>query len=199
MTVRTDKLAKNKLNQSRRTSGNLHCNYDGEIRQKWDLVITFDQGSYWRKVNASELHFAWSFQGVPTGPYLARPNLRVKYHKIWPHLPYLAYVAYFRHIFRRAEYGWVGYPWKDLENAVQTRWPCVNRTPQFWSSDQISFLPDFPIIITMSFLIFWTALTLESPFYFEIRFSFCHTQVLKKGWAYAKAYLPGCLAIARAA
>ena len=45
------------------------------------------------------------------------------------------------------------------------------------------------------FYFFWTALMVESPFYFEIRFSFCHTQVLKKGWACAKAYLPGCLAI----
>ena len=95
MTVRTDKLTKNKLNQSCRTSGNLHCNYDGEIRQKWDLVITFDRGSYWRKVNASELHFAWSFQGVPTGPYLARQNLRVKYHKSWPYLPNFFVTLYF--------------------------------------------------------------------------------------------------------
>ena len=45
-------------------------------------------GSYWHKVNASELHFARSFQGHPIWPYLARsitcPNT-AKYTKygIW--------------------------------------------------------------------------------------------------------------------
>ena len=41
----------------------LYCNYNGEIQPKWYLVITFEWGSYWHKINASELHFAWSFQG----------------------------------------------------------------------------------------------------------------------------------------
>ena len=31
-------------------------------------------GSYWHRVNAFELHFARSFQGHPTWPYLARSN-----------------------------------------------------------------------------------------------------------------------------
>ena len=33
-----------------------------EIGQKWDLVIIFYWGSYWHKVNASELHYARSFR-----------------------------------------------------------------------------------------------------------------------------------------
>ena len=39
---------------------NLHCNR--EIGQKWGLVIFFDWGPYWQKVNASELHYARSFR-----------------------------------------------------------------------------------------------------------------------------------------
>ena len=35
-------------------------------------------GSYWPETNASELHFAGSFQGHPIWPYLARPILRQK-------------------------------------------------------------------------------------------------------------------------
>ena len=39
----------------------------------WSYLLT--RGSYWPKNNASELHFARSFQGHPNWPYLARPNL----------------------------------------------------------------------------------------------------------------------------
>ena len=63
----------------------LHCNYNGGVGQKFNLVVTSDWGSYWRKVNASELHFARSFQGFPTGPYLAHSNTHPKYC-IWPYL-----------------------------------------------------------------------------------------------------------------
>ena len=34
-------------------------------------------GSYWPKTDASELHFAISFQGHPTWPYLAHPNMHI--------------------------------------------------------------------------------------------------------------------------
>ena len=66
----------------------LHCNYNGEIGQKWDLVKNFDGGSCWQKVNLSELNFARPFQRHPTWPYLARSNTRpntAKYAKysIW--------------------------------------------------------------------------------------------------------------------
>ena len=44
----------------------LHCNYNGEIGQKFHLVVTFDVGSLRSKVSASELYFAKSFQGHPT-------------------------------------------------------------------------------------------------------------------------------------
>ena len=37
-------------------------------------------GSYWPKTNASELHFAGSFQGYSTRPYLAHSNMQPKYH-----------------------------------------------------------------------------------------------------------------------
>ena len=43
----------------------------------WSYLLT--GGSYWPKNNASELHFARSFQGHPTWPYLERPNMH-----IWP-------------------------------------------------------------------------------------------------------------------
>ena len=56
-------------------------------------------GSYWPKINASELHFARSFQGHPTWPYLAHSNTR-------PNTP--------NTVFGCAKYGRVGYPWKDL-------------------------------------------------------------------------------------
>ena len=43
-------------------------------------------GSYWPiKIKASELHFSRSFQGYPTGPYLAHSNTHPKYC-IWPYL-----------------------------------------------------------------------------------------------------------------
>ena len=38
-----------------------------------------------------------------------------------------------------------GVPEKILQNAVQTHWPCVNRTPPVKSYDQISCLSDFPV------------------------------------------------------
>ena len=43
----------------------LHCNYNGEIGENliWSQLLT--GRSYRRKVNASELHFARSFQGHP--------------------------------------------------------------------------------------------------------------------------------------
>ena len=37
-------------------------------RIKFDLVVTFDWGSNWHKVNGSEVHFAWSLQGYFTRP-----------------------------------------------------------------------------------------------------------------------------------
>ena len=37
--------------------------------------IILNGGFYWYKLNASELHFARSFQGHPTWPYLACPNM----------------------------------------------------------------------------------------------------------------------------
>ena len=39
-----------------------------------DLAITFDWGILLTQGWATELHFAWSFQGYPTLPYLSRPN-----------------------------------------------------------------------------------------------------------------------------
>ena len=39
---------------------------------KWVVVVTFDWGSYWHKVNVR-------FQGYPTWPYLARPSTRPNY------------------------------------------------------------------------------------------------------------------------
>ena len=39
---------------------------------KWVVVVTFDWGSYWHKVNIR-------FQGYPTWPYLARPSMRPNY------------------------------------------------------------------------------------------------------------------------
>ena len=43
----------------------------------WLQLLT--GGSYWPKTNASELHFARSFQGHPTWPYLERSKMH-----IWP-------------------------------------------------------------------------------------------------------------------
>ena len=56
----------------------------------FDLVITFD----WRvllrpKNNASELHFARSFQGHPTWPYLARLNMHIWPYLLWRTLDYM--------------------------------------------------------------------------------------------------------------
>ena len=43
----------------------LHFNHNGDLALKCDLVITFDGGSYWPKINEPELQFQWSFQGYP--------------------------------------------------------------------------------------------------------------------------------------
>ena len=75
-------------------------------------------GSYWPKTNASELHFARSFQGHPTWPYLARPNMHPNMH-IWHIWPYLAYLG--AYLGARNMVKW-GVPEKILQNAVQTHW-----------------------------------------------------------------------------
>ena len=41
----------------------------------------------WPKINATELHFARSFQGYPTRPYLEHSNVRPKF-RIWCDWPY---------------------------------------------------------------------------------------------------------------
>ena len=90
---------------------NLHCTFDeNEI---WSLPLT--GGSYWHKVNVSELHFARSFQGHHTWPYLVRQNTHTKYC-----------MAVFGHVFQCTKYGQVGYPWKDLVSigpTSQKLWP----------------------------------------------------------------------------
>ena len=60
----------------------------------WSYLLTV--GSYWHKVNASELHFARSFQGQPIWPYLACPL-----SKYAPQIPYLSYLAVFGHVFEK--------------------------------------------------------------------------------------------------
>ena len=47
----------------------------------WSYILS--GGSYWPKNNASELHFARSFQGYSTWPYLGCPNTR-------PNMPNMA-------------------------------------------------------------------------------------------------------------
>ena len=75
----------------------LDCNYNREISQKSNLIIDHNY-SYWHKVNASELHFARSFQGYPTRLYLARLNTRAKYAKyakysqLWPNTVFGAHI-----------------------------------------------------------------------------------------------------------
>ena len=98
----------------------LHCNYNGEIGWKWDMVMTFDRGSYWCEY---ELHFARPFQGYPIQPYFAYPNMCPKYH-IW-HI-WRNWCTY-KGALNMVEWG---IPEKILRDAIQTRWPCVNRTPQ---------------------------------------------------------------------
>ena len=66
----------------------------------------------WPKINATELHFARSFQGYPTRPYLAHSNTRPKY-RIWSYLGvYLSAPKMIK---------W-GIPEKILQNAVQMCW-----------------------------------------------------------------------------
>ena len=78
--------------------------------------------SYWPKINATELHFARSFQGYPTWPYLAHSNTRPNYC-IWC-------------IWRIWEHNWARQIWPNgvslniLQNALQSRWSEVNRTSQ---------------------------------------------------------------------
>ena len=75
-------------------------------------------GSYWSKTNAPELHFARSFQGYPTWPYFARPNMYPNMH-IWHIWPYLAYLGAYLGAPNMVKWG---IPEKILQNAVQTRW-----------------------------------------------------------------------------
>ena len=60
----------------------------------WSQLLT--EGSHWPKTNASELHFARSFQGHPTWPYFARPNMR-------PNMPNMA--KYAKYAYLRAYLG----------------------------------------------------------------------------------------------
>ena len=62
----------------------------GRLGERWNLVITFD----WRVLltkdqrDWTELHFARSFQGHPTSPYLTRPNWRRKcvFGHVWANI-----------------------------------------------------------------------------------------------------------------
>ena len=58
-----------------------HTNGQWESRAVFSLswIRNFWRGVLLPNLNASELHFAWSFQGYPTRPYLARPKRSAKY------------------------------------------------------------------------------------------------------------------------
>ena len=56
------------------------------------MFYSFPSNRTKNKINASELHFARSFQGHPTWPYCMRPNMHPNMH-IWHIWPYLACFA----------------------------------------------------------------------------------------------------------
>ena len=66
--------------------------------------------------------------------------------RIWLYLAYLAYLA---RAFRRAKYRQVGYPWKDLAKCSSDALTLCQYDPPVKSYEQIKFLADFPIVITM--------------------------------------------------
>ena len=76
----------------------------------------------WPKINATELHFARSFQGYPTWPYLAHSNARPKYciwciwARIWVHQVWSSGVSLKRSCkmqFRRVDPVSIGPPVKN--------------------------------------------------------------------------------------
>ena len=95
----------------------------------WSWILTW--GSYWHKINASELHFARSFQGHPTWPYLERsimcPNT-AKYGQI-------RQIRYLGCVFGHAKHGQVGCPWKGLAKC-SALWSCFENmiANVFWIS-----------------------------------------------------------------
>ena len=83
----------------------------------WSQLLT--GGSYWHKVNASELHLARSFQGYLTQPYLGHLYMCTNYAK------YAIYGIWGTYFGEQNMVEW-GIPEKVLQNAAHIR---INRTP----------------------------------------------------------------------
>ena len=108
----------------------LHCNYNGAVAPKFDLVITFDWGVLLTQGQRVWTAFCKIFSGIPHLTIFGSP----KYAR---QMPYLAIIGCIWHIWRiwlaylgAPDIGEWGIPEKILQNAVQTHWPCVDTTPQ---------------------------------------------------------------------
>ena len=102
-----------------------HCNYNGEIGRKWDLVITFD-----KEVLLTEGQRVWTARSFLRDIPLDRiwhDQICAPKFCIWPYSG--AYLCS-PYIIK-----W-GIPETILQNAVQTRWPCVSRSLPVKSYDK---------------------------------------------------------------
>ena len=77
------------------------------------------------------------FRDTPNWPYFARPNIRL-------HMPNMAKYAKYAYLGVRNMVTW-GVPEKILQNAVQTHWSKVNRTPQSKFMTKSHFWPTSPL------------------------------------------------------
>ena len=96
----------------------LHCNYNGAVAPKFDLVITFDWGVLLTQGQRVWTAFCKIFSGIP-------------HLTIFSTLKYAAQILYLavfarviERVFRHAKKGQVGCPWKD---------------PAKWCSDALIF------------------------------------------------------------
>ena len=108
----------------------LHCNYNGAVAPKFDLVITFDWGVVSTQGQCVWTAFCKIFSGIPHSPISDAPKYACQVRQICQIQPNTAKYGIWRAYLGEPYMVKWGIPEKILQNAVQTRWPCVNRTPQ---------------------------------------------------------------------
>ena len=108
----------------------LHCNYNGDFAPKFYLVITFDWGVLLTQGQCVWTAFCKIFSGIPHSPISGAPKYASQIRQICQIQPIMAKYGIWRAYLGEPNMVKWGIPEKILQNAVQTRWPCVNRTPQ---------------------------------------------------------------------
>ena len=125
----------------------LHCNYNGEVAPKFDLVITFDWGFYSHKSQGQRVWTAFCkiFSGIPHSPIFSAPKYACQIRHICQIQPNTAkYGIWHAYLGEPNMVKW-GIPEKILQNAVQTRWSKVNRTLQSIVMTKSNFWPISPL------------------------------------------------------